>query len=244
MISVYCFNFISYKAYIILQDLAICVVVVGVVCSCIFYFTVHEKDNPLPGNEYHHNKKLTKKEYTSNEVTALKGKTVNIDKISTVEETRNMDISPLETKRNMTKSPDFKKSFRGIFKSPSSDKILSKNHDSIKRKISSMSCPESDVLARLPSISCPENDIEMSTLRSNTNPAISGILKSESRTKTPSTPKKRISFVSSHSIMDVGIQDRPADDAKPKINLHKHWKEWFREPSFYQASTFLNETIL
>lgn len=111
MISVYCFNFISHKAYIILQDLAICVVVIGVVCSCIFYCTVHEKDNPLPGNEYPLNKKVTKKESASNEVTTLKGKTVNKDKISTVEETKNVHISPTETKRNLTKSPDSKKKF-------------------------------------------------------------------------------------------------------------------------------------
>lgn len=226
-----------------MQDLAICVVVIGVACSCVFYCTVHEKDNPLPGTGYQLDKKDTKKS-ALNEVTAQIERTVNKDKISTVEETKNVDIFPKETKRNMTKSPNSKNSFRGIFKSPSSDKICSKKHDSIERKISSMSCPESDVLAIIPSISCPENDIEMSTIRSNTNPTISGILKSESRTKTPSTSKKRISFVSSHSIMDGGTQDRPDDDVKPKMNLHKHWKEWFREPSFYQASTFPNEIIL
>lgn len=204
---------------------------------------MHEKDNPLPGTGYQLDKKDTRKS-ALNEVTAQIERTVNKDKISTVEETKNVDIFPKETKRNMTKSPISKNSFRGIFKSPSSDKICSKKHDSIERKISSMSCPESDVLAIIPSISCPENDIEMSTIRSNTNPTISGILKSESRTKTPSTSKKRISFVSSHSIMDGGTQDRPDDDVKPKMNLHKHWKEWFREPSFYQASTFPNEIIL
>lgn len=227
-------------------------VVIGVACSCVFYCTVHEKDNPLPGTGYQLDKKDTKKS-ASSEVTAHIERTVNKDKISTVKETKNVEIFPKETKRNMTKSPNSKNSFRGIFKSPSSDKICSKKHDSIDRKISSMSCPESDVLAIIPSISCPENDIEiscpendieMSTIRSNTNPTISGILKSESRTKTPSTSKKRISFVSSHSIMDGGTQDRPDDDVKPKMNLHKHWKEWFREPSFYQASTFPNEIIL
>jgi hypothetical protein len=194
--------------------LAICVVVLGVICSCIFYYLVHERDNPLPGTGY---EKHTKPEA-----------------ISQKEECN--EESATHSQRNKKRPSRF--SFKGMIKSHSADKICKTR--TLERKISSMSCPESDVLDQISSISSPENDIEMATLhKSNRSSSIPGILKDKSKTHRPSITKKRISFVSSHSIIEEGPQVR-LEIAKPNGGLRKHWKEWFKEPSFYQASQFLD----
>ena len=227
-----------------LQDLAICVVVIGIICSCVFYCLVHEKDNPLPGNGFWNDQENVKKEIAKNEKQISKDQATN-QKVNA--ENPNL----VESKTDETKPTSPKINFMGIFKSNSSDKIC-KTNDTVERKLSSMSCPESDVIARIPSISGPGNDIEMSTIQNRAFSTIPGILKSESKIRTIGNPKKRISFVSSQSEIEEELRDRKCNDVvKPNMKLHKHWKEWFKEPSFYQASLpvmfltmlFLRETI-
>lgn len=212
MISFSCFIFIY------LQDLAICVVIVGIICSCVFYCLVHEKDNPLPGTGY--------------------DKQFQIEKKPTPSQKDDCD-EEIDTKSHCNKKRASRFSFKGMIKSYSADKIC-KTQDAMERKISSMSCPESDVLERISSISCPENDIEMFPLPKNQSSGIPGILKGKSQTNTPNITKKRISFVSTHSVIEDDPQERQ-EIAKPKGGLRKHWKEWFKEPSFYQAR---QDTIL
>ena len=222
--------------------MAICVVVIGIICSCVFYCLVHEKDNPIPGDGFGNDQKNVTKEIAKNEEQILKDQATN-KKVNA----KNSNL--VESKTDETKPTSPKTNFMGIFKSNSSDKIC-KTNDTVERKLSSMSCPESDVIARIPSISGPENDIEMSTIQNRAFSTIPGILKSESKIRTIGNPKKRISFVSSQS--EIELRDRGCNDVvKPNMKLHKHWKEWFKEPSFYQASIpvmfltmrYLKETI-
>nr|XP_022328969.1 major facilitator superfamily domain-containing protein 12-like [Crassostrea virginica] len=211
----------------IFRDLAICVVVIGIICSCVFYCLVHEKDNPIPGDGFGNDQKNVKKEIVKNEEQILKDEATN-------KKANAKNPYLVESKTDETKPRSPKTNFMGIFKSNSSDKIC-KTHDTVERKLSSMSCPESDVIARISSISSPENDIEMSTIQNRTFSTIPGILKSESKIRTIGNPKKRISFVSSQS--EIELRDRGCNDVvKPNMKLHKHWKEWFKEPSFYQMA--------
>lgn len=213
----------------ILQDLAICVVVIGIICSCVFYCLVHEKDNPLPGNGFWNDQENVKRGIDKNE------KQISKDQ-ATRQKVNAENPNLVESKTDETKPTSPKINFMGIFKSNSSDKIC-KTNDTVERKLSSMSCPESDVIARIPSISGPGNDIEMSTIQNRAFSSIPGILKSESKIRTIGNPKKRISFVSSQSEIEEELRDRKCNDVvKPNMKLHRHWKEWFKEPSFYQAS--------
>ncbi|XP_062602033.1 major facilitator superfamily domain-containing protein 12-like [Saccostrea cucullata] len=207
----------------IFRDLAICVVVVGVICSCIFYWLVHEKDNPLPGTGYE--KKLQSDREAKND----KGKDLKETTVEKIDKSKPLETNSTENKKQ---TPLLK--LKGIVKSNSSQSIC-RTHDKLERNLSSMSCPENDVLATISSISSPENDIEMSQLTHGQNTAIPGILKDKSKTCKPNTTKKRISFVSDHSIIEEGRNEQKADIEEQKVILHKHWKDWFKEPSFYQA---------
>lgn len=119
------------------------------------------------------------KKFVLSEVMVYIERIVNKDKISIVEEIKNVDIFLKEIKRNMIKFFNLKNSFRGIFKLFFFDKICSKKYDLIERKILFMLCLESDVLVIIFLILCFENDIEMLIIWSNINLIIFGIFKSE-----------------------------------------------------------------